>query len=336
MFRQGSVVITRMRYVFARYRRASVFGRSSRRPVVPVVLDESGTYALHNRAEYTMRLHTLLCLSSFLWIHSLAFVVIPSRQVRVLPYSTVGTRPRRATLNDQKNDKSSADSDGESQQGNLQLMQQVFPVVSQMQGINWEGTCRYVNSELQPQNQLKLTGGTRFDLDVAQLPKSSSESVSISITSFLVFPDGRTRQVQMKGIRSKTESRPSTRLDPVVEGNLPGPIYMVLTEVGPDTILLNEVERESGRIILTTTLSLVPDELIQSSHEIGTSRTMPLEGHQLWRFRKRTFSTSPSSTTMAKNQDSTSNSNSSNSPPDDETKRSSGGDRGVYRGTTGR
>ena len=118
---------------------------------------------------------------------------------------------------------------------------------------------------------------------------------------------------------------------------------MVLTELAPDTILLNEVEQETGRIILTTTLSLVPDELIQSSHEIGPSATMPLEGHQLWRFKKRTFA--PSSATIAtattsavqeasmtSNQDSSNNSN--NGTRNDEARRS--GDKGDYRGTTGR
>ncbi len=197
------------------------------------------------------------------------------------------------------------------------LLHQVFPVVSQIQGINWEGTCRYVNNELQPQTQLKLSGGTRFDLELS----SESSVVSVTVTSFLVFPDGRTRQVQMKGSRRQTEQRPSTRLDPTMED---GPIYMVLTEVQPDTILLNEVEKETGRIILTSTISLVPDELIQSSHEIGRG-DMPLEGHQLWRFRQRTFGSGPKEPFPIVETD--------NAAKRDEQRRNDSGD---YRGTTGR
>ena len=64
------------------------------------------------------------------------------------------------------------------------------------------------------------------------------------------------------------------RLD-AVDGN--GPICMALTELAPDTILINEVDSASGKIVLTASLSLVTaggvsgrvSELVQVSHEVG-------------------------------------------------------------------
>ena len=156
-------------------------------------------------------------------------------------------------------------------------MSDLFPVLSQIQGINWEGKCRYVNAELQPATNLKLTGGTRYDL----------EENECTLTSFLAFPDGRTRQVEMKGTRLVDTSRPnvSLRLDPTVED---GPIYMVLTELLPDTVLLNEIDKESGKIIMTSSISIVNSgqELVQISHEVGEDNVVPIEGHQVWRMKK--------------------------------------------------
>ena len=97
------------------------------------------------------------------------------------------------------------------------------------------------------------------------------------------------------------------RLDPTSET---GPISMVISELEPDTILINEVDRATERIVMTSSLSLVTDytadntvlQLIQVSHELaavpGTaaddknnnnnSNTKPIiEGHQVWRFRRK-------------------------------------------------
>ena len=156
-------------------------------------------------------------------------------------------------------------------------MSDLFPVLSQIQGINWEGKCRYVNAELQPATNLKLTGGTRYNLVENEC----------TLTSFLAFPDGRTRQVEMKGTRPVDTSRPnvSLRLDPTMED---GPIYMVLTELLPDTVLLNEIDKESGKIIMTSSISIVNSgqELVQISHEVGEDNVVPIEGHQVWRMKK--------------------------------------------------
>ena len=79
------------------------------------------------------------------------------------------------------------------------------------------------------------------------------------------------------------------RLDPTptIEGN-DGPIYMVVTELGPDTIMINEVDKVSKMIVMTSSLSLVFDdstdddnkkikELIQVSHEVAPSVPPPFK-----------------------------------------------------------
>ena len=64
---------------------------------------------------------------------------------------------------------------------------------------------------------------------------------------------------------------------------------MVLTELPPDTMLIQDVENSSGRVIMTYSISLVGkknkmvDEIVQVSHEIGDTRSeIPIEGHQVW------------------------------------------------------
>lgn len=165
----------------------------------------------------------------------------------------------------------------------------MFPVLSRIEGMYWEGECRYVNAELSPASFV-LTGGVRYDLKVQE--DDDGEDGICSLTSFLVFPNGKSREVQMMGKRGSLQ-RPSMRLDPVADD---GPVYMVVTELLPDTILLNEVEKATGRIIMTSTISLVTDptdaagevrELIQTSHEVGSAKAeIPIEGHQVWRLKK--------------------------------------------------
>jgi hypothetical protein len=155
---------------------------------------------------------------------------------------------------------------------------ELFPVLRKIQGIDWEGECRYTGADLNPAPFL-LKGGSRYDLDM-------EADNTCTLTSFLTFPNGQTRRVSMSGKRGSLD-RPSMRLDPVEEE---GPIYMVLTELAPDTVLLNEVDKESGKIILTASISLVNGgtELVQVSHEVGDKDT-PIEGHQVWRLKKATI-----------------------------------------------
>ena len=102
------------------------------------------------------------------------------------------------------------------------------------------------------------------------------------------------------GKRISLDGSSSVRLD---NG---GPINMVLTEIDPDTILINEVDKASGRIVMISSLSLVTDhtadsmvvQLIKVSHEVAAApKTAPpasnddsnniLEGHQVWRFHRK-------------------------------------------------
>ena len=97
-----------------------------------------------------------------------------------------------------------------------------------------------------------------------------------------------------RGKRGSAE-RPSIRLESTASE---APIYTVLTEMEPDTILINEVDKATERIVMTSSLSLVTDytanrsvmELIQISHEVAavtTGRDKIIEGHQVWRFYKK-------------------------------------------------
>jgi len=158
----------------------------------------------------------------------------------------------------------------------LKASPELFPVLRKIQGIDWEGDCRYTGADLIPAPFL-LKGGVRYEL----------EGETCTLTSFLTFPNGKTRRVTMSGKRGPL-ARPSMRLDPVEEE---GPIYMVLTELAPDTILLNEVDKETSEIVMTASLNLVNggSEIVQVSHEVGTAATTPIEGHQVWRLKKATI-----------------------------------------------
>lgn len=87
----------------------------------------------------------------------------------------------------------------------------------------------------------------------------------------------------MTGRRDSNNSSSVVTLTSVEEG---GPIRMLLTEVGSDTILINEVEEATGKTILTASLSITEGpkgkEVIQVSHEVGEGN-QSMEGHQIWR-----------------------------------------------------
>mmetsp|Transcript_31696 Transcript_31696/g.48249 ORF Transcript_31696/g.48249 Transcript_31696/m.48249 type:complete len:147 (+) Transcript_31696:50-490(+) len=128
-------------------------------------------------------------------------------------------------------------------------------------------------------SELKLTGGLRYD----------TNGTSVTLSSFLTFPNGKTREVMMTGTRNLKESC-SLTLRSIAEGG--GPIRMQLTELGTDTLLINEIEESTGKIILTASLSVSSSsssngmELIQISHEVGDeSGKQSIEGHQVWRLK---------------------------------------------------
>jgi len=149
----------------------------------------------------------------------------------------------------------------------------LYPVISKIAGKEWTGSCRYVNANLEHATKLKLVGGVKYEI---------SDGNKLTLSSFLTFPNGQTRQVVMEGERTGEDSGAMT-LNPVEDG----PIIMKLSEVAPDTILINEVEKESGKIIMTSSISVVQTmrgtELVGASHEVGEVGKDAIEGHQLWR-----------------------------------------------------
>ena len=152
----------------------------------------------------------------------------------------------------------------------------LYPVISKIAGKEWTGSRRYINSKLQHATNLKLHGGVKYEIN---------DNNKLTLSSFLTFPNGQTRQVVMQGERTNEEG--AMTLNPVENG----PIIMKLSEIAPDTILINEVEKESGNIIMTSSVTVVQTnrgtELIGTSHEVGDGGKDAIEGHQLWRMMDR-------------------------------------------------
>lgn len=142
----------------------------------------------------------------------------------------------------------------------------MYPVISRIAGKNWTGTCKYIDADLIHLSKLKLIGGVRYDI----------EGRNVKLSSYLTFPDGKTREVVMEGSRDAFSH--VITLNPIEEG----PIRMLLSEVGADTILVNEIEAATGRTIMTCSTSITQGgmELVQVSHEVGDDG---IEGHQVWR-----------------------------------------------------
>jgi hypothetical protein len=173
-------------------------------------------------------------------------------------------------------------------------LHEYFPVLSQIAGINWKGNCTYIDTNLSSISNLKLSGGVRFDVNAI--------AGTVQMSSFIEFPNGKVREIIMKGQKNTTNSS-SHVLDlyPPV-GTTNGPIYMKITELLPDTILFHELERSTDKMILTGSLSIVQQvegggdggggvgvtrtELVQISHELagGGTNDCTIQGHQVWRY----------------------------------------------------
>lgn len=162
-----------------------------------------------------------------------------------------------------------------------------FPVLRRISGVEWTGACRYVNAELVHAEELKLVGGLRYDIT----DDDDDDTSTVTLSSFLTFPNGQRREVVMTGSNNKAGGA-ALRLDSAAEEG--GPIYMMLTELAPDTVLINEVEKETGEIVMTSSLSVMSayrsgaseTELVQVSHEVGDgSSSSKVEGHQVWRLK---------------------------------------------------
>jgi hypothetical protein len=152
---------------------------------------------------------------------------------------------------------------------------ELFPVLNQIDGVNWQGYCKVVNAQMKEERSAPmLSGGMRYDLH---------RNGTCTMTSVLMHPDGRTHQIKLQGTRVGKSSKRSIRLDPISEDS---PFYTVLTEVPPDTILLNEVDKATNKVIFTASVSIAnPDELIQISHDVDV-RGKADDNHKIWRLKR--------------------------------------------------
>lgn len=192
--------------------------------------------------------------------------------------TTVPTRLASASQSQPPQENSDTDAhDGDGSLSSAIEPHVAFPVISKIAGTEWTGSCRYVNGQLTPNADLELSGGVRYDIN----------GTSITLSSYLTFPNGRTRSVVMRGTRAVPPPKHEViTLEP--EGG--GPIAMKLSEVRPDTILIDEVERDGGRTVMTSSVSIVLGaagvELVGVSHEVGDgSGGGAIEGHQIWRMK---------------------------------------------------
>jgi len=116
---------------------------------------------------------------------------------------------------------------------------------------------------------LALEGSTQCTID----------GTNVRVTSTATFPNGKKRVVAMSGT---VEGDGPFQLNP--ESDI-GPIRLVMTEIPPCTVLIHELERASGRIVLAGSMSIDADasQITQISHEIGEDGQ--ITGAQVWHFR---------------------------------------------------
>ena len=174
----------------------------------------------------------------------------------------------------QLDDVTSSSSSKRSKEGIL-----LYPVISRIASKNWTGTCKYIGADLIHLSKLKLTGGVRWDIH--------EQNNNVTLSSYLTFPNGDTREVVMTGGRGDTGGSTSQSLLTLNPIDGDGPIKMLVSEIEPNTILVNEVDITSGKIIMTCSTSIVRgmngnEELVQVSHEVGDDGG-GIEGHQVWR-----------------------------------------------------
>ena len=89
-----------------------------------------------------------------------------------------------------------------------------FPVLSKIAGVNWEGFCRYVSKEGVTAS-FQLTGGIRFDLPSTGNDDDKSDNVdeddndsTVEMSSFVVFPNGKSREIEMRYVINYTVQYP--------------------------------------------------------------------------------------------------------------------------------
>ena len=140
-----------------------------------------------------------------------------------------------------------------------------YPVLSKLCG-RWLGEMRYATGDaLAP---FTLTGAMEISISGS----------ACTIESSVVLPNGQERSTRMQADADAD--------DGCLRFSGDGPIDALVTEIAPDTVLLREIERASGRCIMSVSMQLGERprrEVRQVAHELGENAG-DVNGVQLWTF----------------------------------------------------
>ena len=131
-------------------------------------------------------------------------MTIKKRNTLVQPLNIATTDDDDVSKSDSTS--SSTKSQSSKTRTNTNVDAKLFPVLKQLDGINWEGSCRYVNEQLIPSHNLKLYGGIQFDLTYG-VEGDSNNQHEIEMNSFLLFPNGNRRDIEMRYVTVRTYVR---------------------------------------------------------------------------------------------------------------------------------
>eukprot|EP00747_Dinoflagellata_sp_TGD_P169983 gnl/TRDRNA2_/TRDRNA2_200354_c0_seq1.p1 gnl/TRDRNA2_/TRDRNA2_200354_c0~~gnl/TRDRNA2_/TRDRNA2_200354_c0_seq1.p1 ORF type:complete len:260 (-),score=26.44 gnl/TRDRNA2_/TRDRNA2_200354_c0_seq1:49-828(-) len=141
---------------------------------------------------------------------------------------------------------------------------QRFPVLSKLQG-SWRGSMQYASGDSLVLAPFTLMGS----MNVIVL------SAECTIESSVVLPNGKKRVVVMRADADDADC---------IRFTGEGPIDTLVTEVAPDMLLMREIERDSGRLVMSATMQLLKGgELRQIGHELVNGT---VTGMQLWTFER--------------------------------------------------
>ena len=142
-----------------------------------------------------------------------------------------------------------------------------YPVLSKLCG-RWLGEMRYATGDALALAPFTLTGA--MDISIS--------GSACTIESSVVLPNGQERATRMQADADAD--------DGCLRFSGDGPIDALVTEVAPDTVLLREIERASGRCIMSVSMQLGERprrEVRQVAHELGENAG-DVNGVQLWTF----------------------------------------------------
>ena len=142
-----------------------------------------------------------------------------------------------------------------------------YPVLSKLCG-RWVGEMRYATGDSLALAPFSLTGA--MDISIS--------GTACTIESSVVLPNGQERSTRMQVDADEG--------DGCLRFSGDGPIDALVTEIAPVTVLLREIERASGRCIMSVSMQLGERprrEVRQVAHELGENAG-DVNGVQLWTF----------------------------------------------------